>query len=183
MELKRLLRHLRPSLKKDVFYDLGCGYGNLCIWISGRVSQAIGFESYFPRFRRAQLRVQKSGKTNVLVQRKNFVKVSFKSATIIYSTMWISSKTLRRIQRECKKGTRIILCYEPYPIKSEKFEEYYLMKVPFSRFKNETEFAKTCFEVNSIDEVYRKIKDKDAVKSLQRDISHAESNWKRIEQG
>jgi hypothetical protein len=91
-----------------------------------------------------------------------------------------SLETLARIQKEYRKGARLVLYYEPYPIKSEKFEDYYLIKLPYSRFRNEAEFAKTCFEVSTIDEVYRKLKgDPATVKCLKWDVSHVESNWRR----
>lgn len=181
-EFAHLVDHLRPSPKKDVFFDLGCGYGNLCVWIADRVERAVGFETYFPRYRRARQRVEKSGKSNVTILRRNFDRVSFKDATIIFSTLGIVWKTLERIQSECKKGTRLILCYEPYPIKAKKFEDYYIVKVPFSRFNDETEFARICFNVGSIRQVYRKMNDRTTIHLLKWDISHAESNWRRINQ-
>jgi predicted RNA methylase len=40
--------------KKDVFCDLGCGYGFVCIWASRRCKLAVGIEEDPKRARRAR---------------------------------------------------------------------------------------------------------------------------------
>jgi tRNA G46 methylase TrmB len=71
-EFLKLVNYLRPSPSKDVFFDLGCGYGNPCIWIADWVKWAFGFETYVPRYRRARMNVEKSRLINVSILRKNF---------------------------------------------------------------------------------------------------------------
>jgi SAM-dependent methyltransferase len=177
-EFLKLVKHLKPSSEKDVFFDLGCGYANPCIWIADKVKCSVGFETFIPRYRKARLRVEKSGKRNISIIRRNFERISFKDATIVYSTLGIMWRTLRRINRECKKGTRLILFYEPYPIKSMKFEDSFIMEVPFCRFEDEKEFAKVCFHLKTIDEVYQTMgRQSYFSRSLRWDISHAKSNW------
>ena len=172
-EFLRLVEHLRPSSSEDVFFDLGCGFGNPCIWIADWVKCAVGFETYIPRYRRARIRAEKSRLTNASILRKNFERASFREATIIYSTLGIIWRTIKRINKECKQGSRLILFYEPFPIKSLKLHDSFIMTVLLDRFVDENHFANSCYHLKTIRQVYHKIGNRSFLaQSLKRDIAH-----------
>jgi SAM-dependent methyltransferase len=181
---KRLIRHLSPT-KKDVFFDLGCGYGNLCIWIANRVRFAFGFETNLRRYHRALKRVEKSGQENIRILRRNYERLPFEDATIIYCTNELGWGTYARIQRDSKVGTIVVLGYRRsylprYPIKAKRFDNFWMIRLPFSRYQNEKEYARAYFGRKSatIEAVYRDISSRNEKKTLKWDISHSEYNWK-----
>jgi hypothetical protein len=177
----RVVRDLSPS-RKDVFYDLGCGYAFPCIWIAPNLKLAVGIENFWPRYKRALNNVEKSGLGNVRIIKKSFQTVSMKDATIIYSVILLSLKEYRKIQLETRRGAKLVLCYPPmYPIKSRKKDGYYFMDVPFSRVKDENEYARIISGRRSanIKDIHSLFSRSDSM-SLKWQISHADYTWAKL---
>ena len=181
-QLMRLVRILRPSKERDVFYDVGCGYARPCIWIAGRVKLAVGIENFEPRYREALRRVERSGLRNITILKRSLEKASYGDATMIYSVIALDFNFFRKVLAECMPGTVVALCYcPPYPMKSEKVGEYYLMRTPFERVKDEAEYAQifTGRKKVTIEDVLDSLP-RSQRKYLKWEISHADSNWKKL---
>ncbi len=180
-EFMRVVKDLRPS-RSDVFYDLGCGYAYTCIWIAPKVRRAVGIENFWPRYKRALNNVEKSGRGNIRIVKKSFQTVSLKDATIIYSVILLSLKEYRKIQLETRRGAKLVLCYPPmYPINSWKKDGYYFMRVPFTRVKDETEYARIISGRRdaTIKDIHSRFNRFDSV-SLKWQISHADYIWAKL---
>lgn len=178
----QLLRIIKPSKKRDVFYDIGCGYAHPCIWISPHVKAAVGIENFPPRYREAIRRVRRSGLGNVKILKGNVEAASYRRATIVYSVITLDLHFFSKVQRETKPGTLIALCYPPpYPIRATRKGEYFIMKTPLQRVRGEKEYA-TIFtgrkraEIGDVLELLPRIYSK----HLEWQISHADSNWKKL---
>jgi SAM-dependent methyltransferase len=182
-EFTRLLRVIRPT-KKDVFYDLGCGYGRLCIWIAPKVKLAIGFENHFDRYRRAKLAVERSGVNNVQIRYADFGRASYKNATIIYSIVDVGLRVMGRIDRQCEHGAKFVQYWRPnYPLKGKRIlGDYFLMKTPFQRVKDENEFARIYLgrkKKATIEDMYAHFGKEDRT-CLKREIRESRSSWERF---
>jgi len=178
----QLVRILKPSKKRDVFYDVGCGYAQPCIWIADRVKLAVGIENFAPRHREALRRVKRSGIENVRVLKRNVERASYKQATMIYSVITLDLDFFSKVQRETRRGTVIALCYPPpYPIKAKRKGEYFIMETPLKRVRDQSEYAKmfTGRKRAQIGDVYDLLP-RTYSKHLEWQISHADSNWKKL---
>ena len=69
--LTRLLKLAKAS-KKDVFCDLGCGYGDLCIHARKFVGKSIGFETKNYRYKTAKSRAEKSSFDKIRIYHKSY---------------------------------------------------------------------------------------------------------------
>jgi hypothetical protein len=185
-EFMRLVEILSPS-KHDVFYDLGCGYAGPCIWIAPMVRKSIGIEDHYYRYLRAKEEVKKSGLTNIEIHRHDIAKASYREATIAYSVLSIGPDILGKIQRQAKKGARIVLySFPPFPIKSEKLFAggYYLITTPLERVADEDEYARLSLGRKrvTIKDLFKTM-DKVEVRILKREIKQADSIWRRLTRG
>ena len=64
-ELWRILS-LANYTEKDIFCDLGCGYGNLLRWSVQKLNEAIGTEDHEERYRKALKRTKKFSNITIL---------------------------------------------------------------------------------------------------------------------
>lgn len=180
-EFMRLMKILRPT-RNDVFYDLGCGYANTCVWISKKVGSAVGVEDFGPRYRKAVENVTKSGSKNVKILKRDVSHVSLKSATIIYSLIELTIEDFRRIQRSASPGTKIALWGPPpYPIRSKKHGPYFTFRLPYKMVRSPDEYAKIYLgrKRATIEDLYDWVSRKEA-RSLKWYISRERWHWKKL---
>ena len=114
-----ILREIKKALAMrdgDILYDLGCGDGKVLSYCIGRslTSKGVGIEiNIFPYL----LAVLCTRSSNIRIRFENIFKTSLHDATHIY--LYISPKALvtleTKIQKECKKGTRIVSCDFQFP--------------------------------------------------------------------
>lgn len=178
-EFTKLLKLLRPA-KKDVFYDLGCGYGFPCIWISKKVKKAIGIENHLHIYQRAKSEIEKAGVNNVRILKNDISNASYSDATIIYTVIGLTFNDFARIQRLTKRGTKIIL-YDPppYPLKSKWLTgNYFQMINPFEPVRNDDEYARIWIGTGKTMNSLEIILDRESTKRLKWEVSHAKSNLK-----
>lgn len=110
--------------KGDIFYDLGCGKGEVLVLAAGLGAKATGFEisPYYylwsksrAFFRRIWLKsvnkIRSSGKSGqILVRFKNIKSVDFSRADIVYCYLLpeFLEKLSPKLRSELKKGARVI---------------------------------------------------------------------------
>jgi hypothetical protein len=181
-EFSYLLRQIRPS-KNDVFFDLGCGYGGPCIWIAPKVKRVFGIEDHYFRYLHAKREVENSGFHNIKIIWNDISKVSYHDATILYSVISIGFELMKKIQRQTKAGTLVVLYgLTPYPIKSQRlFGDFYSMTTPFERVKDQDEFARIYLDRKraTMSELLKSI-DSEQRRDLKREIKDANANWDRV---
>ena len=186
-EVLQLLKIIRPT-KKDIFYDLGCGHGNVCRWMSKKVKKSIGIESYRPYYLEAIRKTDFTKFPNVNFCFRNYEKIDLEDASILYCTMGFSIPFLKKIQKQVKLGTWLIIpeVPPPYPIKSKKYWPFQIFKTPYRRVKDPDDYARNCIDGKNVvlDDMYDWLEDEsdfDELKSLKWNISHGEYNWKRLQ--
>ena len=163
--LSILLKLVKTS-KKDVFCDLGCGYGNLCIFARKKVGQAFGFETMPYRYHRANKNIIKSGLDNIQIFPKSYERPKslniIKKCNILYCSNFISLSFYKKLNIILKKNSWLIV-YDlpPVPVKPiKKFDWYYIMKFPLQMSKNENDWIRgvTKNKFHKKSDLYRLIK-------------------------
>ncbi len=134
--------------KKDVFYDLGCGYGWVCIWAARRCKSSKGIESHKHLVAKARKNVQKSGLRNVEIIRGDFTKARLSDASVVYCVTDRDFNDFRRWdRRKRKKDLRIVtLGPPPIPVKPVRSQgSFYLTKFPFATARTADEWCHAVF--------------------------------------
>jgi len=110
-DLKRIfkLADLKPG---EVFYDLGCGTGNLVIYAAKNFqAQAIGVEMVFPLFLICKIKQLFCQRKTIIFKFKNLYKENLSKAEVIYFfglPETINTKLKEKLEKEVKPGSRII---------------------------------------------------------------------------
>jgi SAM-dependent methyltransferase len=132
--------------RKDVFYDLGCGYGWVCIWAARRCKAAIGIESHRYLAKMARKNVEKRGLKNVRIINGDFDRMRFQDADLLYCIAELGLDNFRRWgSRKRKRGLRIVtLGPPPIPIKpAARKGLFYLTRFPYSHAKTGDQWCST----------------------------------------
>lgn len=129
---KKMLDMLKLN-KKDVFYDLGCGDGQLLMEASPKVKKAVGIEIDFIRFMIAKARTRKM--KNVCVICGNIFGRNIGSATKI--AIFLSKETNEKIWKKIPKKA-LVASYK-WPVsglklmKQDKENRIYLFQAQKNR--------------------------------------------------
>lgn len=131
-EFIKLIRKLKPN-KQDIFYDLGCGYAHTCMWMQNEVKLAFGVESNLNYYNQAKKRLGEKNTENIHLIHDDYENVSLKNATIIYTTLFLEKNFIDKIQKSAQCGMTFVFreLPPPYPIKSYKFENFFIFKTPY----------------------------------------------------
>lgn len=96
----------------EVFYDLGCGNGRIIFYAArNSPAQAIGLELSLPLFLICKIRRLLNGRKNTHFKLKNLFKEDLSRADVVYffgMPKAIKSKLKDKLERELKKGARVI---------------------------------------------------------------------------
>jgi ubiquinone/menaquinone biosynthesis C-methylase UbiE len=120
--------------KRDVFWDLGCGYGRVCIWAARRCMQSIGVESDKRRAAIAKRKVERRRLANVRIIKGDFQRVKFPDAHVVfYCSTQVGFDDFRRWKRSGRRSFRVVTSGPPpVPVKPVKrIGAFYLTKIPY----------------------------------------------------
>lgn len=188
-EVKRILKLARAT-SRDVFYDLGCGHGRVCILAAKKVRRAVGIEDHIATYKVAVKAVKKAGLQNkVRIRNSDFSFAKLADATIVYSTLNEDEADTDRFERLLKKGCRFISAGVPLiGIKPEQIDgTLYLMRVPFKHAKDEDDWARSVLNTRntSASKLFRKYQKwygrkitKDIIRTLRRRLK----KWQFVKQ-
>jgi SAM-dependent methyltransferase len=140
-------RHIRKLLtlaratKEDVFYDLGCGRGQLCVIAVTEfgVNRAVGIEMHAGRAAKARAYVDRLGLSDkVEIRNEDFEGSDIHDATLVYCGHYEAEGDLDRFDRELLPGSRLVTLFLPFVGVVPKAADYpfYLMQVPFVRTRD-----------------------------------------------
>lgn len=138
--IRTLLKLARPN-KKDVFYDLGCGSGRLCIIAVKEfdVKRAVGIDNHRGRVKQARRNVQKENlQDRIKIRYQNIEKSDLKDATVVYCGLMEEEDTLQKYEEMLSKNCKLITLASP-PVSIIPFDvdyPFYMMKFPFKKTKN-----------------------------------------------
>lgn len=140
-------RHIRKLLKlagaskDDVFYDLGCGKGQLCVVAVTEfgVKKAVGIEMHRGRAAKASSRIRELGLSGrVEIWNEDFMDSDLSGATIVYSGLEEIEEDVQFLESSLRSGSRVVSLFLPFvgvlPVASDY--PFYLMRVPFKKTRD-----------------------------------------------
>jgi SAM-dependent methyltransferase len=148
----------------DVFYDLGCGYGTVCIAAAENRNpkKNIGIEARIENFFEATNRVLEKGKgKNIILENKFIENVDFSDATLIYYSIKPNLNHILHLMKMIQEDCRVITPKIPIPsIKPKKNikinnSNFFLTEGPLKKNKanNIKEWKKFIPDYNNTDKI------------------------------
>jgi hypothetical protein len=137
----RKLLSLAKATKKDIFYDLGCGRGQLCVVAVTEfgVRKAVGIEMHAGRARKAAEYVEELGLSDrVEIRNEDFMDSDIHDATIAYCGHYEVEVDVSRFERELGAGSRLVTLFLPFVGVIPKAADYpfYAMELPFRKTRD-----------------------------------------------
>ena len=159
----RKILNLAQAFKGDVFYDLGCGRGQLCVVAVAEfgVKRAVGIELHRGRAAKAAERIQEMGLTDrIEIRNEDFMESDLSDATIVYCGLGEVDEDVALFGRKLKTGCRIVSLFLPFVgvLPAAADYPFYLMKVPFRKTKDVSLWtSKVLFTDDSVEELYQEL--------------------------
>jgi SAM-dependent methyltransferase len=162
-------RHIRKLLglarttKRDVFYDLGCGRGQLCVVAVKEfgVKKAVGIEMHAGRARKAAEYVESLGLSDLIeIRNEDFMDSDIHDATVLYCGHYEVEGDVERFERELGAGARFVTLFLPFVgvVPTAADYPFYMMKVPFTRTRDAPLWiAKVLFREATTGELFREL--------------------------
>jgi predicted RNA methylase len=160
--IRKILRLARAS-RGDVFYDLGCGRGQLCL-VAARefgVKKAVGIEMHRGRAAKAAASVRELRLTErVEIRNEDFMESDLSDATIVYSGLEEIEEDVAFFERKLKPGCRVVSLFLPFVgvLPTAADYPFYLMRMPFRKTRDMSLWiSKALFRKATPDELYREL--------------------------
>jgi len=162
-------RHIRKLLalarttKKDIFYDLGCGRGQLCVVAVTEfgVKKAVGIEMHAGRAEKAAAYVERLGLSDrVEIRNEDFMDSDISDATVAYCGHYEVEEDVSRFGRELAAGSRFVTLFLPFVgvVPTAADYPFYLMEVPFRKTRDPAMWiSKVLFREATTDELFREL--------------------------
>lgn len=132
-ETARALCSLARLKKTDIVYDLGCGDGEVLLEAARHYrTRGVGIEIEPSRYFFAKLRMRMHGvHTIVTIRKKNLFdeNLSHASVVVVYLVPKTLSMLMPKLQRECKKGTKVISYRYPVGLPLKKEDTIHSLKL------------------------------------------------------
>jgi predicted RNA methylase len=160
--IRKILNLARAS-RGDVFYDLGCGRGQLCIVAVAEfgVKRAVGIEMHRGRAAKAAKSVQELGLAGrIEIRNEDFMESDLHDATVVYSGLGEIEEDVLFFERQVKTGCRIVTLFLPFVgvLPAAADYPFYLMKVPFRKTRDLSLWtSKVLFREASVGELYQEL--------------------------
>jgi predicted RNA methylase len=135
--IRKILR-LAGATRRDVFYDLGCGRGQLCVVAVTEfgVRKAVGIELHRGRAAKAAAHVQALGLSDrIEIWNEDYMDSDLGEATIAYCGHTETEEDLPRFEEQLGAGSRFVSLFLPFVgvVPAAVDYPFYLMKLPFRR--------------------------------------------------
>jgi SAM-dependent methyltransferase len=162
-------RHIRKLLalaratKRDVFYDLGCGLGQLCVVAVTEfgVKRAVGIEMHAGRAEKAGAQVEELGLSDrIEIRNEDFMDSDLSEATIVYGGHYEDEDDVSRFETELGPGSRFVTLFLPFVgvLPTAADYPFYVMEVPFRKTRDVSLWvSKVLLRNATIDELYREL--------------------------
>jgi SAM-dependent methyltransferase len=157
----RKLLHLADATNMDIFYDLGCGIGQLCVVAVSEfgVRKAVGIESHKGRAKKAEKRVKElSLEDRIEIRNEDFWESDISEATIAYYGLTESDEDVPNCEKKLSAHCRLITLFHLFVGVLPKDADYpfYLMQLPFTKTKSASLWiSKVLFKEATLEELYQ----------------------------
>jgi SAM-dependent methyltransferase len=159
-------RHIRKLLtlaratKRDVFYDLGCGRGQLCVVAVTEfgVKRAVGIEMHAGRARKAAEHVERLGLSDrIEIRNEDFMDSDIRDATIAYCGHYEMEGDVARFEGELGAGSRFVTLFLPFVgvIPTAADYPFYVTEMPPRKTRDAALWvSKVLFRKATVDELF-----------------------------
>lgn len=160
--IRKLLR-LANATKNDVFYDLGCGRGQLCVIAVTEfgVKKAVGIEMHAGRAKKAAAYVEKLGLSDrIEIRNEDFMDSDISEATVAYCGHYEVEEDVSRFENELRAGSRFVTLFLPFVgvIPTAADYPFYVMQVPFRKTSDPALWiSKVLFRKATAEELFREL--------------------------
>lgn len=160
--IRKLLR-LAGASSADVFYDLGCGRGQLCVVAVTEfgVKKAVGIEMHRGRAAKAEERVRRFGLSDrIEIRNQDFMESDLNGATVVYSGLGEIDDDVDYFESRVGSGCRIVTLFLPFVgvVPTSADYPFYMMKAPFRKTEDVSLWiSKVLFRDASVDELFQEL--------------------------
>jgi SAM-dependent methyltransferase len=160
--IRKLLR-LAGASRRDVFYDLGCGRGQLCVVAVAEfgVKKAVGIEMHRGRAAKAAEYVQRLGMSDrIEIWNEDYTESDLHEATILYCGHNEEKEDVARLEGELRRGSRFVSLFLPFVgvVPSAVDYPFYVMDLPFRKTGDVSLWiSKVLSRKASVDELYEEL--------------------------
>ena len=160
--IRKLLR-LANATKSDVFYDLGCGRGQLCVVAVAEfgVKKAVGIEMHSGRAAKAAAYVEELGLSDrIEIRNEDFMDSDIHEATIVYCGHYEEEGDVDRFEKELGAGSRFVTLFLPFVgvVPTAADYPFYAMELPFRKTRDASLWiSKVLFKRATAEEMYREL--------------------------
>ncbi len=160
--IRKLLRLARAT-KRDVFYDLGCGRGQLCVIAVSEfgVRKAVGIELHRGRAAKAAEHIRGLGLSDrIEIWNEDYMESDLHEATIAYCGHMEAEEDVPYFEQELRRGSRFVSLFLPFVgvVPSGVDYPFYLMDVPFNKTRDVSLWiSKVLSRRASVDQLYQEL--------------------------
>ena len=157
--IRKLLR-LAGANKGDVFYDLGCGRGQLCVVAVAEfgVRSAVGIELHRGRAEKAAANIERLGLSDrIEIRNEDFMDSDLHDATIAYCGTYESEEDVSHFERELARGSRFVTLFLPFVgvVPTAADYPFYLMEMPFKKTRDASRWiSSVLFRKATVDQFF-----------------------------
>ncbi len=161
----RKMLSLAGASSRDVFYDLGCGRGQLCVIAASEfhVKRAVGIEKRRSRAEKARGCVRSLGLSGRIdIRNEDYCDSNLSDATIAYNGLVEQEGDLEFYSDTLKSGCRLVTLQLPLVgvIPDSQDYPFYLMRKPFRRTRSSaTWISATLSKKSSTEEFVRELRE------------------------
>ena len=160
--IRKILR-LAQASKRDVFYDLGCGRGQLCIVAVKEfgVKRAVGIEMHRGRAAKARRTVEALGLSDRIdIRDEDFMDSDLSEATIAYCGLTEEEDDVEHFGNILQPGTRFVTLFLPFVgvLPTATDYPFYRMDLPFRTTRGASSWVSSVlFRRANVDDLYREL--------------------------
>jgi SAM-dependent methyltransferase len=160
--IRKILR-LAQASRKDVFYDLGCGRGQLCIIAVKEfgVKRAVGIEMHRGRAAKARRAVATVGFSDrIEIRDEDFMDSDLHDATIAYCGLTEEEDDVEHFGSILQPGARFVTLFLPFVgvLPAAADYPFYRMDLPFKMTSDATSWASSIlFRKANIEDLYEEL--------------------------
>ncbi|MDA4134363.1 MAG: class I SAM-dependent methyltransferase [Thaumarchaeota archaeon] len=160
--VRKILR-LAQASKGDVFFDLGCGMGKLCVVAVKEfgVTKAVGIEMHRGRAAKAARYVRDQGVSDrIEIWNEDYMESDLAEATILYCGHNETEEDVPHFEEALGKGSRFVSLFLPFVgvVPDAVDYPFYLMKLPFKKTDDASRWASAVLTKKaSVDELYEEL--------------------------